>query len=74
MIGEFCKNCQGLVAEAFEPIFVDIWVYIKDILLQYSSLEKLCESSTRLLKHNLRIVPQVFKQNYLVEFLQIVIS
>ena len=78
LLGEFCKNCAGLARDElkspFEPIFEVIWGYIQEILSNFSSLEKLCESTTRVLKHSLRIVPGTFKQTYLVTFLKIVIS
>lgn len=80
-IGYFCKSCQILQTEPeeesqnspFKPIFEEIWVYIKGILEEFSHLEKLSEASTRILKHSLRIVPQIFKENCLVQFLEIVI-
>ena len=62
LIGEFCKACTPLIREPgtispFDPIFNEIWPFIKSILEEFSHLEKFCESATRLLKHSLRIVP-----------------
>lgn len=58
----------------FKPIFEEIWFYIKNILEEFSHLEKLSESATRILKHSMRIVPGLFKQNCLMDFLNIVID
>lgn len=82
MIGQFCKSLVNLQQEPdsdqsnnpFKPIFEQIWVYIKNILDEFSHLEKLSESATRILKHSLRIVPQIFKDNCLISFLNIVID
>lgn len=62
LIGEFCKSCNPLIREygtvsPFEPIFNEIWPFIKQILEEFSHLEKFCESATRLLKHSFRVVP-----------------
>lgn len=81
LIGELCKDFklyqQEQLAEeqnAFKPIFEQIWVFIHGLLEKYSHLEKLAEASTRVLKHCMRILPELFKQNCLLEFLKIVIS
>lgn len=49
-------------------------MFIHDMLENYSHLEKICEAATRILKHSMRILPNIFKQNFLLNFLQIVIG
>ena len=87
LIGEFVKSCQSLIREPeivnendiekpvkspFEPILLELLPFIDSILTEFGSLDRLIESTTRLVKHSIRIVPDVFQHN-LVKFLQIVI-
>lgn len=44
------------------------------MLQNYSHLEKLSEAATRILKHSMRNMPILFKNNCLLQFLKIVID
>ena len=57
----------------FTAIFIDLWPFIVDILQTMGHLDRVSESSTRLVKHSIRIIPEEFKQ-YMIQFLQIVIQ
>lgn len=56
----------------YEPIFIELLPFIYYILTEFGSLDRLIESTTRLVKHSIRIVPDVFRE-HMVKFLQIVI-
>lgn len=51
-----------------EPVFVDLWKIIKEILSNFSNLNDIVEQTSRLVKHSLRILNDKFDP-YLIEFL-----
>jgi len=74
LLGEFLKNCESLRREPlfaedgskdsvspFKPIFLDLWAFIESTLQQFPQLERLTESLTRLVKHSLKVVPELFE-------------
>ena len=70
LLSELIKSCQGLIREPdtpspFTPIFAELWPFIVSILQEFGHIDRLSEQTTRLVKHCIRIIPEVFKE-YLI--------
>lgn len=64
---------QQAIPSPVEPIFVELWPHLKQILLEFTQLERLMESVTRLINKLIKILPNTFI-DYVQELMQIVIS
>ena len=84
LMSEFIKQCQSLQREPaepgqmaaespIEPIFHDLHKLVISILTEFPALCELCEASTRLLKHCIRIVPESFC-NSVPEYIDLLLS
>ena len=61
------------IESPIEPVFRTMFQLVVSILEEFPQLEQLCEATTRLLKHCIRIVPQTFQGN-LNDYLKLLIS
>jgi len=66
------KRLETRQNNPYEKVFPDLWVIIKEILINFNNLDDIVEQTCRLVKHSLRVLKNKFDP-YLVEFLQIIV-
>lgn len=62
-----------MLASPFQPMFSELWGFVKKLLTEFPQLERLTESATRLIKHIMKIVPDLFEHR-LQNCLEIIIN